>query len=272
MNGRAMYLFVALLALGILSGCGGEGGSSGTISMNITDAKPLLPTDTQNVLITFDEVRVHKSGGSWVSVPMVDSPYTLDLLQFSDGESTRLVPPVQLEPGKYTQIRFGILSGLIVISEAQYPIEVPSEHLKTDKQFDFDLVSGGAVTLVVDFDLSQSIVERGGGYHLKPVIHLNETQNAATIQGSIAADTFEVDTDVFDAIVTVTSGDEVYTQVVVSREAPDAATGFRIFWLVPHQEYQVDVEVNGTTVYQEVVAAASLAPSSTFALNAGADI
>ena len=272
MKNKIACLFVVLMVPWLLLSCGDEDSSKGTLSMNITDARPLLPADTQNVYITFDEVLVHRSGGSWSSAPMAETPYTIDLLQFSDGASTSLVPPVQLETGKYTQIRLGILSGSIVIGEEEYPLEVPSDSLKTDKNFDFGVESGGAVNLVVDFDLSQSIVESSGEYHLKPVIHLNEAQTAATIQGSIAADTFEVDTEVFDAIVTVTNGDEVYTQVVASQADPGAATDFRIYWLVPNQEYQVDVEVNGVSVYQETVSAASLDPGSTFVLNSGTDI
>ena len=57
------HFFYSILALAmgmILAGCGGgvgseSSGSSGTISMNITDAKPMLPDGVQEVLITFDE-------------------------------------------------------------------------------------------------------------------------------------------------------------------------------------------------------------------------
>jgi hypothetical protein len=32
--------------------------------MSVTDAKPMLPDGVTNLFVTFDEVRVHKSGGA----------------------------------------------------------------------------------------------------------------------------------------------------------------------------------------------------------------
>ncbi len=88
---KKYVLFAALIAGVLLSACGGGGGgsasSSGTISMAITDAKPSLPPGVVQVLVTIDEVSVHASGGSWVSLPLAQNPFTIDLLQFSDGRS-----------------------------------------------------------------------------------------------------------------------------------------------------------------------------------------
>ena len=82
----------------ILTACSGGGsgdttGGSGTLQMSITDAKPQLPAEVTNLFVTFDEVFVHKSGGGWISLPLVEAPYTIDLLQFQDGNTTELVPP-----------------------------------------------------------------------------------------------------------------------------------------------------------------------------------
>ena len=102
------------MSLLIFIACGGGGGGSGgfgEVSMDITDAKPVLPAGTEYLLITFEEVLVHKAGGGLMSLPLPEFPYTIDLLQFYDGYTTELVPPVSLESGKYTQIR-------IVVSEA----------------------------------------------------------------------------------------------------------------------------------------------------------
>jgi hemin uptake protein HemP len=196
---------------------------------------------------------------------MAQSPYTIDLLQFIDGNSTQLVPPVQLEPGKYTQIRLGVIAGTLVTAEEEegVPLEVPSEYLKTDKNFDFHVDSGEAVDLMVDFDLSQSIKPKQDGYQLKPVLHLNETQRAAQIRGSIAASTF-VDSE---AEVTVTHDGEEYTKLLVTRTDDVDPTEFSIFWLVPDNEYTV--EVDGTIHYEEEVASADLEPGEVHTLNLG---
>jgi hypothetical protein len=254
------YCVLSAVILLHLIGCGGGGGSSGgshtsygTFSVNVTDAKPMLPSGTQEVLITFEEVNVHKAGGGWTSLPLAQEPYTIDLLLFQEGHTTELVPPVSLESGKYTQIRIVVSSAQIVINNIGYSVTIPSENLKTDKQFDFQVQGGGAVNLTVDFDLSQSIVvtdENLPSYKLKPVLHINKTQEAATIHGEISANTFDAHTST-EAVVTViwdkdSDGfvdldDEVYTQVIVPRNDP---ASFSIFWLVPEQDYIVQVDID----------------------------
>lgn len=270
MKASTVCVFFALGIPMLLLGCGGDDSAMGSLSIRITDAKPLLEVDAIQALITFDEVRAHSAGGGWVSLPMAQSPYTIDLLQFIDGNSTQLVPPVQLETGKYTQLRLGVTAGSLVAAGGGEPIdlEVPSESLKTNKNFDFHVDGGEAVDLMVDFDLSQSIKPKQDGYQLKPVLHLNETQRAAQIRGSIAALTFADS----EAEVTVTHDGEEYTKLLVTKDPSEDPTEFRIFWLVPDNEYTVEVEVDGTTALDEDVAATDLEPGEVYTLNSGSPI
>lgn len=259
---KLIRLFFCLLIASsfmMIAGCGGGGGGSagsGELSMDITDAKPVLPEGATNLWITFTEVLAHKSGGGWISLPLAESPYTIDLLQFYDGNTTELVPPVSLESGKYTQIRLVISEATIGIKDEfdevnDFEVTIPSENLKTDKNFIFDVVGGGAVDITVDFDLSQSIVvtDDGSGtlsYKLKPVLHIVETFEAATIIGWIKNTSF---IDSYDARVTVfvynpDIGDyEEYTKLDVS---PDemSPTEFSIYWLVPNEKYLVEIDFN----------------------------
>ncbi len=267
---KPYFLLVVLICGVFLFACGGGGGgtsSSGTISMAITDAKPTLPQGVVQVLVTIDEVSVHASGGDWVSLPMAQSPFTMDLLQFAAGHTTQLVPPVALTPGHYTQIRLGVQSATIITDTgAQFQAEIPSGNLKTAQEFDFDVTGGGAVDLTVDFDLSRSLVVTGSGtYILKPVLHIVTTSQAATITGSIADNTFGAQTQ---ATVIVTQGGEPYTSLVVTK-GTSGPTSFSIFWLVPNQTYTVEVQIGGSTVYSETVAGSSLPAGAVFALNNG---
>ena len=278
---KKIFCFYLVFAIAIfLSGCGGgSDGSSGTISINIADAKPMLPSGTEKVLITFNEVSVHKAGGDWTSLPLAQTPYSIDLLQFSDGKSTQLVPPVTLESGKYTQIRIGVSSALIRINGVDYPVNIPSDKLRTDKEFEFNVTGGGAVNLTVDFDLSQSIVVTGSGtYQLKPVLHIIQTQEAATIQGSIKASTFGSFTEAVVIVIwdkdnsgTVTAGDEEYTRISVEKEGSNP-TQFRIYWLVPNQSYIIQIVVGSTQIYQEFVVSTKLPAGAVFLLNSGSAI
>jgi hypothetical protein len=279
-------LFVITLGLTTIiatggGGGGGSGAATGTLSMDVADAKPMLPPGTKNVWITFEQVRAHKAGGGWISLPLVQTPYTIDLLQFYDGNSTDLVPPVSLITGKYTQIRIVISKAEIKIDNTTYQVTIPSENLKTDKNFDFVVTGGGAVEITVDFDLSKSIVVSGPAgthdYKLKPVLHIVETLEAATIQGSIADITFDNNSST-EATVTViwdkdgdlglSPNDEEYTKVTVPKGNP--AT-FTIFWLVPDQGYTVQIDMDGDSnpEFEEFVEAVHLQPGSIFELNNG---
>jgi hypothetical protein len=243
----------------------------------ITDAKPALPEGIVQVLVTMDEVSVHKSGGKWESLPLAQTPFTIDLLQYSDGNTTQLVPQTTLASGKYTQIRLGVQSAMVVTDTgAQIPVEIPSRNLKTDKNFDFEVAGGGAVALTVDFDLSQSLVVTGSGdYRLKPVLHIVSTAEAATITGNISTATYGTETQATILVTqdndnsgTLTPGDEEYTRLIVTQGTTDP-TAFSIYWLVPDQTYIVDVQIAGISVYSEVVAGASLPAAAVFPLNSG---
>ncbi len=273
-------LFLTLISVVFLSACGGGGGStssSGTLSMAITDAKPSLPPGVVQVLVTIDEVSVHASGGNWVSLPLALNPFMIDLLQFTNGQTTQLVPPATLTPGHYTQVRLGVQSAMIITDTgSRIPVVIPSGNLKTDKNFDFDVSGGGAVDLTVDFDLSQSLVATGAGtYILKPVLHIVTTSQAATITGSIAAATFGTESQATVVVIqdsdnsgNISPGDEEYTKLVVTKGS-SGPTPFSIYWLVPNQSYIVEVQVAGNTVALKPVAGTSLPAGAVFSLNGG---
>jgi hypothetical protein len=243
MDKKAFCFLLLLVVPPILSGCGGgnssDGGgvnlnNTGTVSIRVTDVKPVLPLGVERVLITFDD------------------------------------------SGKHTQLRIGVTEAFITINGVDYPVEIPSGNLKTDKEFDFEVVGGGAVDLTVDFDLSQSIVVTGQNtYKLKPVLHVNETKEAATLHGEISDATFG---SVAEATIVVTwdkdqSGnlsidDEEYTRVTVTKEQVDP-TEFSIYWLVPGEGYNVEIEVGGTLVYEEFVPWFELPAGAVFLLNLG---
>jgi hypothetical protein len=256
------YLVSAILMVSfvITINCGGGGGSdsgsagTGTLSVSMTDAKPLLPSGATNCFVTIDEVLVHSSGGGWESLPMIQTPYTIDLLQFTEGNVAEFVPPVTLPSGKYTQIRLSVFSAKIRFDNDpnnEIEIDIPSENLKTDKNFDFDMAENAAVDLTIDFDLSRSIVvESPAGnpsYELKPVLHLVETAEAATIEGFVANSSF-IGSYVVISVLDGTG--QEYTKVKVEKTASDSAgnplteTSYAIFWLVPNQAYTVQINYN----------------------------
>ena len=280
--GLAWYIMVFTIL--ILSACSSGGGGdanvgSGTIQMSITDAKPMLPDGATNLFVTFEEVLVHKSGGSWISLPLVQTPYTIDLLQFHDGNTTEFVPPIKIDAGKYTQVRIVVSSATIRIDDGNStrdePVDVPSGNLKTDKNFIFDVTEPTAVDIVVHFDLSKSLVVIGPApnpsYKLKPVLHLFEDPaEAATIEGSIVNSSFDA-SDKATITIFAESNQEVFTIVEVSKSDTNDPTEFSIFWLIPNQSYTVEIDLNqdDTSECEEFVEEIDLPKGAVFELNGG---
>ena len=235
--------------------CGGGGGGSGTttsdsgtVTMSITDAKPLLPETIVNFFVEFSEVWVHKPGNGWIQLLLFKSPYTIDLLQFQNGSTTEFVPPVLLSSGKYTQVRFVLNSAELGVANGNVietvPVEIPSNFLRIDKNFTIDLNPDGAIDLLVHFDLGMSLVvtgtEEAPEYKLKPVLHLfDDPLTAAIIEGSIIFGEANMAT----IVVIAESNGEEYTKVEVEKGETDSAD-YSIFWIVPNQNYTVQIDID----------------------------
>lgn len=266
MKKRVFCAIFSGIILMLLWGCGGSGNSgadSGTLSVDVADAKPLLPDGITGLEIQFNKVRVHTSGGGWEDCDVITDP--IDLLQLHSGKSAVLVPNCLIKAGKITQLRFEIENARIVKSGALEDMDLdipPSETLKTDKNFTVDIGNGAFVALTAHFDPTRSIVVTGppnSSYRLKPVIHLLHTHKAATICGGINHDTFSDSRAIVTVIVdkdkseTFNDADELYAQIVVEEDSDP--TNFCTYWVDPDQQYIIEVreDEEGTSVIVPVV-------------------
>jgi hypothetical protein len=277
------YLLITMLTLMFFLGCRVSffiafNGRTGSLFVRITDSKPALPHGTEAVYITFEEFLIHQKSGEWIFLPLSRIPYTINLLEFHSGKTTPLIVPVDIEPGTYDRIGVVISSALVQSDGTFYSVNLPSGTLRTERELIVKLEEGETLDLTIDFDLSQSLAVSGPqqtpSYQLKPVLHINPTEEAAAIQGEIAAGTFE-EYESGEAIVTVfidkdlsgdlSGGDEEYTRVVVDR---DNGT-FKLFWLVPEQGYVVQMEMDGAKPpeFEQFVYPADLQKGDTFHLN-----
>jgi hypothetical protein len=247
------FVFFSLFVVACGGGGGGGGSSnSGTVAMSVTDAKPLLPENVTNLFVEFSEVWVHKSGGGWIELDLVESPYVIDLLQFQDTNTTELVPPAKLESGKYTQVRIAVTSATMRFDEGGTTqdriVEIPSENLKTNKNFTVQVTEGSAVDIVIHFDLSMSVEVSGPDsdptYKLKPVLHLfDDPFEASTIDGSIDFESFGESANKATVEVIAEINGEVFTRVEIPKSALEGPTEFSIYWIVPNQEYTVNIDI-----------------------------
>ena len=288
MNTRVIYALFCAMSLVFLGGCGSGGSSgTGTVSMDIADARPFIDGEQPDeIRIVFDSVFVHTSGGGWVPLDLPVTPLEINLLAFSDGLKTELATPTRIPAGHVTQIRFEIRRAYMVFYGAspdpdavvEIDLDVPSGTLRTDKQIDWTLPDGGAMSLTVHFDLSQSIVLSGQEYKLKPVLHLfnNDPGEAATICGSINAASFVGAGDPQYVVVSVLrNGVEPYTLVTVPKDLVADPTEFCIYWLVPldaGESYTIRIVNDLDAMYEEDVAYPELETGESFDLNGGAAI
>ena len=141
---RVIYSILALLTVAFFIGCkvsyfvAFNGGSS-FLFVRITDAKPVLPSETEAVFVTFEELSVHKEGGEWITLALVRAPFAIDLLKFHSGKTTELVRPVPLEPGPYDRLRLSISSAAVLRNGSFYAVAIPSENLVIEMDFFFYL-------------------------------------------------------------------------------------------------------------------------------------
>jgi len=140
--------------------------------------------DAKNVFVTISDIRVHEAcdEGEDCFTTISDVPMTIDLLAL---QTTPLALPTSALPaGTYNQIRMAVTSGEIVFgppgapnpSDVRYPLNVPSDEIKSHLHFVLD--KGETITITVDFDARKSIhiIKKGkkDSYQLRPVVNVVE--------------------------------------------------------------------------------------------------
>ena len=181
--GAAMAL-VLVIALVVVPMVTRPSGAVGTLEVRVTDAKN-EPVVTE-INITFDNITVHRAGedgdsdGEWIVVAE-DLNKTVDLLQLSGiGD---LLGEDEIETGKYTQIRVGVVRVEIVVDGVTEEVTLepvqgavlPSGELKFIQNFEIE--ADETTVIIIDFDISadKSVVFAGGKWLFKPTIKLEVT-------------------------------------------------------------------------------------------------
>jgi Domain of unknown function (DUF4382) len=201
---RWLWLLVVMFVAFSCSGCGngssstttgptagggstGSGGQ-GTLTLRITDS-PF--GEAVALLVTFSQVQVHLSGTGWQTLPFVGQApnRTCDLKDLTGG-ATDVLGVGPLDAGHYTQIRLVVLSAVVYTTgtpsaagpcasdasllaptgtpDPPLPVDVPSGELKLNRQF--ELLSGGATTILLDFDGEKSLRLTGNGKYILQLV------------------------------------------------------------------------------------------------------
>ena len=153
-------------------------------------------SDAKAVLVTFSAVNVHLADGdSWQTIPFTSGgSRTCDLKKLQGP--TDVLGVGSLPSGHYTQVRLVVSAASIYFDNASSgaacaasiaapagksaPVDIPSGEVKLNHEF---TVSGGATTMVLDFDGDQSIKATGSGngksptkYLMTPVVRIVSVQ------------------------------------------------------------------------------------------------
>ena len=208
---KLIGIVLSLTIITLISGCGGSSstsdatsGSTGILSLSITDAKPRLPEDPTAVNIRVIGIEYHHDD-NWTEVENFE-PLSINLLEWQDGRSIHL-GDFELPVGHYKEIRFKLPipkkegdvksnpdCNITFETSPTVPLFVPSGGTSGYKgKGAFDITANARIAVTADWDVGRAIVVTGSGkYILHPVIQLFVTELSGEINGTV------VDVAVYD--------------------------------------------------------------------------
>lgn len=187
-----IFNILSLLFISItISSCGsGNTQGTGKVEIGITDA----PIDSaEAVVIHFTKAELHGPDGTSsfeVIDPVNEQPgRSIDLLQLQGGMWTGLFTH-EVTAGQYSWIRLtmDMTQSYIQINGQQYALRCTScEKSGYRINRSFNVVTGGTMALMLDFDLRKSITDPSSGldYILRPTVRVVETAASGSIKGEI---------------------------------------------------------------------------------------
>jgi hypothetical protein len=170
--------------------------AASSLNVMITDS-PF--TDATALLVTFNDVSVHASGGAWTSVPFDGqgiTTRTCDIKRLIGGAQD-VLGTAPLAAGHYTQIRLNVASAQVYFTahstgdvcvpgatmpldsttDAGTPVTVSSGQLILNRQFDLAATGTTPTQLLLDFNGDGSMVQTGPGvYRMTPVVTVVSVQ------------------------------------------------------------------------------------------------
>ena len=254
-----------------LAACGGGGGGGGSGSpetgMNGNDATSARPNFTLQVtdapidnivkvVLTFTEIRLRQADGDWIRYPL-STPKSIDLLQLEGARTENLLTDESLPIGRYDEIRLllddapmanyvdlgaGGIQELTVPSGSSSGLKIKSEFVRTAQD---------ELTLVIDFDLRQSIKTAGksGKYMMEPVLRLADAVKTGYLRDQVSSlrlttkgGCSDADPETYNAVYLFAGHDVIPTDIDLSSDRdldPVATTSVR--WQPARATYEYEL-------------------------------
>jgi hypothetical protein len=196
---RSGFSLVMLLAITLMSGCGGDDNEtpiappSGFLTVGLTDA-PV--DDAAEVIIVVTGIELPRGTNDTLNIDF-ETPRSINLLEFRDGKSFTLLEGNPLLPGEYSWLRLKIRvqensqdgSRIRLRDGRQFPLVIPSgaeSGLKLNRPF--TVAQGSTTRLMIDFDLRKSLVAppgQAGNWILRPTLRLVDQLQTGSAAGSV---------------------------------------------------------------------------------------
>jgi len=207
----SVLMFGTMLVLaacgGSSGGSGGSGASTGTLSMQITDA---AVDNADNVFIQFHGLVLQAADGTRTTLNYCEDPMDstktivsesacttppkpkqIDLLALNGGLADSLLDGFTLPSGNYSWMRLmvdtaGTLDSYIVVGGTPYELTIPSgaeTGLKVNRGF--GVPAGGSANFTIDFDLRKSVHLANGNYMLRPTLRMVDNTMVGAIAGTV---------------------------------------------------------------------------------------
>jgi hypothetical protein len=245
--------FVAGACLfGAAGGCGGDAG--GGLALNMVDSP--YPGVTE-VSMDVDRIEAHVDG-TW---QLIGEPgIRVNLL---DYQSEKLpLGEAALPDGHVNQLRMFVSDPQIVDADGTHNVDMPSAgNTGIKMNVNFDVSSAFLTTVLLDFNVEQSLVKRGNGdYLLKPVIPVVVENLAGLALGTVTDGLDPVEGTVVSAVYV--AGSNYPLDTVVNTGVTDVDGAYRVWALMPgtyrfdalHTDPDTLVERSGSSGNHEITA------------------
>jgi hypothetical protein len=197
MLGRALTA-AAVISLGACGGGGGDGPSTGQLSIAVTDAP--IDMGITKVNVQFTGVEVKPEEGPPILFDFgPGNEKNIDLLQLQGEASAHLVIDETVPAGRYQWARLRVKADMNEFDSwiekdgsTMHPLYIPSGAQSGLKLVSgFIVPAGGKADFVIDWNLAESIHAPSGlddNHMLRPALRITNRAESGVIRGTVAAE------------------------------------------------------------------------------------